>query len=332
MLPLVSVTICFLDNHLKYFKKLMNSLENQTVKTIEIIIVDKTKSTVVSEFNPIRGSFLNFYIIKDSVPSGFAYNYNNAIKKSRGNFVFVLNPDTFLAPNCIEEILTIFEKDDKIGCVSPKILRMNENLLSYNPPIIDSTGLYLTPFIRHFDRGADEIDFGQYNEISYIFGVTGAAQFFKKSCLEDIKILDQYFDEDFWSYREDADISWRLWNYGWKCAYTSTAIMYHARTAKPNSRKKINQLINMHSVKNRYLLLINNISIKNFLIYLPFILYRDLLIIVKVFLFERTSIEAFLYIKKNLRYLLKKRKIIHSKITKDMSSYWFLHKSIKLKC
>jgi len=330
MQPLISIAICFMQNHLKYFNKLIKSIEYQNYSPLEVIIIDKSNSNIITEYVYNTNILLNIIVIKDNIPSGFSVNYNNAIKKSKGDYIFVLNPDTLLNSNCIIELLNTFQIDKRVGCVSPKILRMDENQKPIVPSIIDSTGLYLTPFLRHFDRGSEEIDIGQYNEFCYVFGVTGAAQCFSKECLENIKIQDKYFDEDFWSYREDADICWRLGNYGWKCVYNPNSILYHARTAKPNNRKNISPLINMHSVKNRYLLIINNISFTNYMLFLPFILFRDILVVMSVLFFERTSIDGLVYIIKNIKRLFRKRKIIKSKINRDISNYWFLHKAKKM--
>jgi len=324
----VSITITFMDYLLKYFHGLAKSVENQTYQNIEIIIIDKTSKMTINDYVS-NSRYKNIYkIIKYNKSAGFAESYNKAIHESSGEYIFVLNPDTKLKPDCLERLVEAINLDNSIGMVSPKILRMDKNQNIYEPKIIDSTGIYLKRIMRHFDRGAGEIDKGQYNQRCYIFGATGAGALFRKSCLEDIKFNNQYFDEHFWFSREDADISWRLQNYGWKCFYTPYAVMYHVRTLKPGKRSSNPPLINMHSVKNRYLLMINNLSFKNYMINFPFIFTRDLIVVLGVILRERTSISAFQFLIKNLKRLIRKRKVIQLKVKKDVSNYWFKQKAV----
>jgi GT2 family glycosyltransferase len=269
-------------------------------------------------------------IFSDKKKAGFAENYNVGMRSSTGNYVFVLNPDTILDVNCVQGLIEAFTLDPSIGCVSPKLLRMNENNEIYRPTIIDSAGMCLTKYVRHYDRGAGNRDVGQYENGAFVFGATGAAMMFKKDCLEDIKIDDEYFDEDFEFGREDADISWRLNNYGWKCLYWPKSIVYHVRTAKPGGRSNILPYTNMHSVKNRYLLLLNNISLSNYFRTSIFILLRDLSVICYVLLKEWSSIPAFVYLIANFRRLLSKRKRIQRGKYVDTSRFWFRHEKVDI--
>ena len=89
--------------------------------------------------------------------------------------------------------------------------------------IIDSTGIYFTRNMRHLDRGAEEIDRGQYDRVQYVFGATGAAALFRRGFIEDVSVEGEFFDEDFFAFREDADLAWRAQLMGWKCLYVPSA-------------------------------------------------------------------------------------------------------------
>ena len=95
--------------------------------------------------------------------------------------------------------------------------------------IIDSTGIYFTPNMRHLDRGAEEVDRGQYDRPQYVFGATGAAAFFRRSFIDDVSVEGEFFDEEFFAFREDADLAWRAQVMGWKCLYVPTAVAWHVR-------------------------------------------------------------------------------------------------------
>ena len=93
--------------------------------------------------------------------------------------------------------------------VSGKLLQMGNDMVPIKPSVIDSTGLWFTPELRHFDRGSRENDHGQYDRLEYVFGPSGAAPLYSRAMLEDIAFQGEYSDEDFVIYREDADLAWR---------------------------------------------------------------------------------------------------------------------------
>jgi len=325
--PLVSIVIVVMDYQLRYFEKLAQSIYDQTYPNIELVLVDKTETTSTRHLtrpaidnNPCK-------IIPFREPAGFARNYNCGIRHSTGDFVFVLNLDTILNTRCIEKLVSAISLDSSVGCVSPKILRMDENQELYKPAVLDSAGMYLLRMMRHLDRGGGEVDCGQYDRLEYVFGVTGAGAFFRRSCLDEVAISGQFYDEDFWSYREDADLSWRMQNYGWKCLYTPEAVMHHARTLKPGKRSGNSRLANMHSVKNRYLLMINNMSLGTYFRNAPQIWFRDMIVLTGCFLVEQYSLKGLWYVVRNLRRLFQKRRKIRCRASEDVSGHWFGRRS-----
>ncbi len=78
--------------------------------------------------------------------------------------------------------------------------------------------------------------------------------------IEDISIHGEFFDPDFFVYREDADVAWRAQLMGWRCVYTPLARGYHVRNVLPGNRRALPPEINMHSVKNRFLMRIKNMT------------------------------------------------------------------------
>src|ERR1051326_1717403 len=113
---------------------------------------------------------------------------------------------------------------------------------------------------RHLDRGADQADTGQFETAEEIFGPSGAAAMYRREALDDCAIGCQYFDEDFFAYREDADLAWRCRLLGWTSIYVPSAVALHRRRVTPERRSLLPREINYHSVKNRFLLRINNIT------------------------------------------------------------------------
>ena len=74
--------------------------------------------------------------------------------------------------------------------------------------------------LRHLDRGSQEVDNGHYLNFEYVFGATAAAALYRRQMIDDISIDNEFFDPDFFVYREDADVAWRAQLMGWRCIYT----------------------------------------------------------------------------------------------------------------
>jgi GT2 family glycosyltransferase len=207
-------------------------------------------------------------------------------------------------------MLEAAELDPRAGAICGKLLSIGPGFAPLAEPLIDSTGIYVTPAMRHFDRGWHERDEGRYQETEYVFGATGAAALYRRAMIEDISLNGDFFDPDFFSYREDADVAWRAQLLGWRCIYTPAAVAYHVRTVSPQNRRSIPAAINMHSVKNRFLLRIKNLTPGLWRRHwLPMTL-RDMIVIGGCFVTEPKSLRAFWQLARCLRRSLKQRRLI----------------------
>ena len=83
---------------------------------------------------------------------------------------------------------------------------------------------------------------------------------FRRSFVEAVSVDGEFFDEEFFSYREDADLAWRGQLMGWKCLYNPSAVAWHVRRVTPERREELPLVINWHSVKNRFLMRGKNAS------------------------------------------------------------------------
>ena len=147
-----------------------------------------------------------------------------------------------------------------MGAVCGKLLAILASFDLPDKPLVDSTGIYFTPMLRHLDRGSQEVDNGHYLQHEYVFGATAAAALYRRAMIEDVSIGDEFFDPDFFVYREDADVAWRAQLLGWRCIYTPHARGYHVRNVLPGNRRALPPAINMHSVKNRFLMRMKNMT------------------------------------------------------------------------
>ena len=85
---------------------------------------------------------------------GFAAGQNQAMGESNADWCLALNPDVRLTPNFVSMLVAGGEADDSTGSVCGKLLGMSADLTIPAEPVIDSTGIFFTPNLRHLDRGS----------------------------------------------------------------------------------------------------------------------------------------------------------------------------------
>ncbi len=244
---------------------------------------------------------------------GFAGAMNIGIDAGSGRYVLALNPDCRLEPDFASQLVSRLDARPDAGSASGRIFRAQGPALAPTSEL-DSAGIRFTAAGRHFDRGAGQEGAGRFLEPEEIAGTSGAAGFYRREALESAKISTGYFDSDFFLYREDADLAWRLSRLGWKCLYVPGAVAYHRRRNLPERRRGMSALVNYHSVKNRFLLRINNQSAGHFLATLVPTVARDAVVLGACLTVERTSLPAFGWLWRNRRRLWTKRREIREKV------------------
>ncbi len=290
----------------------LDSIGKQTLRDFRVRILDNASS----DDTLARIRRFPVETMASSWNTGFSKGHNTLVDGFESEYVLVLNPDTELRPQFLEQIVRSMDGRPDAGSASGKLVRMDETT-------IDSTGIVMLRSQRHLDRGAGEPDIGQFDTPEDIFGASGAAALYRRSALEDAAIDGQYFDEDFFAYREDADLAWRLRLYGWTCLYVPSAVALHRRRVTPERRGELPKLINYHSVKNRFLLRINNMSGSLYRRDFWPVLVRDAMVVGFVLIREWSSIPALTYVIRHFRRLWKKRGRIQSKVrTRDIEA-WF---------
>ena len=319
---LVSVTIVTYNSG-RFIKRCLESVLDQTYPFKEIIVIDNCSTDGTTDILEPFEDRCRIIYNEDNI--GFAAAQNQAIAMSDSDWVLTLNPDVLLLPDFITALIHAGNLDPRIGTVCGKLLTMSAGFDFPEKPTVDSTGIYFTPTLRHLDRGSLEHDNGHYRQYEYVFGATAAAALYRREMIEDISLDGEFFDSDFFVYREDADVAWRSQLLGWKCLYAPYARGYHVRSALPGNRRALPPEINMHSVKNRFLLRIKNITSDLYRRNWLQITGRDLVVVACCLLRERTSLKAFWFIAANYKRVLVKRKLIQERIRVDgdyMAS-WF---------
>jgi GT2 family glycosyltransferase len=307
----------------RFIKRCLESVLEQKYPNLELIIVDNASTDgTVDLLEPFADRCRIYYNDKNI---GFAAAQNQAISLSSAEWVLTLNPDVLMLPNFIQNMVDAGNVDPKVGTVCGKLLSILATFDLPDEQLVDSTGIYFTPMLRHLDRGSQEVDQGHYINFEYVFGATAAAALYRRSMIEDISINGEFFDPDFFVYREDADVAWRGQLLGWRCLYTPLARGYHVRNVLPGNRRALPPEINMHSVKNRFLMRIKNMTPDLYRRNWMSITGRDIVVLGACLLHEHTSLKAFGYLASNWRRVWAKRQEImkRRKAKDDYISSWF---------
>lgn len=324
---LVSVVVVTCNSE-RDIEACLRSIGAQAYPEIELLVIDNA-STDESAKAAARNEVPHRLVVNES-NAGFAAAHNQGIRETKGEFYLALNPDVVLSPTFVEELVRGARLDPKIGSLSGKLLRPGP---SDRKPILDSAGMFITPGVRHLDRGSGREDTGQFERLEYLFGASGAAAFYRRAMLEDVAIGGEYFDEDFFAYREDADLAWRAQLRGWRCLYTPRAVATHARFVVPERRDTVPELINMHSVKNRFLLRLKNQSLLELAVLVPALL-RDLGVLLYVPFFERSSLPGLRFVWRHLRRIREKRRAVLSRrfVGPFEMLRWFRYRPVTTPC
>jgi GT2 family glycosyltransferase len=321
----------------KFLKACLGSILRQDYADREMVIVDNASADgtrgVLQEFErQFAGrAEARLRVIYNDTNRGFAAGQNQAIAQAHGDWLLSLNPDVILKPDFLSTLLgeakaiTAAPKEKRLGALCGKLLRWKPGASDERSNVIDSTGIYFLRNLRHLDRGSDEIDHGQYERREYVIGATGAAALYRRAMVEDISVAGEFFDEDFFAYREDADVAWRAQMMGWSCLYVPEAVAWHVRRVTPERFKQLPDEINRHSIKNRFLMRAKNISAGLYLRLLIPVTARDLLILGYCAIFKRGLLSGLSLLWSKRKAIGEKRRWIqsHRRIGDGELMQWF---------
>jgi GT2 family glycosyltransferase len=295
-------------NSAPYLHRCLAGIARQSHRDLELIHVDN--GSIDDSAARVRQHFPNCQQIINPENRGFAAAANQAVRIAGGEFVALCNPDAYLAASYLRRIVEGFDRaGEAFGAATGKLVRARGYDIEPTEAI-DSMGIRMTRSGRHFDIDADREPRTAGREV---FGVSGAAAVYRKSFINDVTINDEFFDEDFFTYREDADVAWRGRLLGWRALYVADAVAYHVRTVTPDRRRSLPVEINMHSVKNRFLLRLKNEGLYLAMRNAPFELTRDAVTLAAVLTIERKSLPALRWLWRNRSRILDKRRAIQKR-------------------
>ncbi len=194
----------------------LSSLERQTFKDFEVIVVDNGSQDGSVDLVKSKFPWVEKIIVNET-NLGFAAACNQGIKASVGTYIALLNNDTAAHPDWLLRLVSAAEEHKTCGMFASKTLFYDRR------DIIDSTGHLIYPDGLNRARGRLEIDRGQYDDKPDVFFPSGCAALYRKEMFDQIGLFDEYH----FAYGDDTDIGIRGRLAGWGCLFVPDAIVYH---------------------------------------------------------------------------------------------------------
>lgn len=294
--PFISIVIVNYNGK-KYLLDCIKSVYDSNYKNFKVILVDNASTD--NSFLEAKKNFPKIMLIQNKKNLG-ATGRNSGILASKGEFVVLLDNDTVVKPNWLDEFLKSYKKNG-YGMYQAKLMLMD------NPNRINSAGCMINIFGFSYAKGSGEIDKGQYdNKIEINFPATACA-FMPRNIFDKVGL----FDEEFFAYLDDTDFGWRALRLGIKSYFAPSVIVYHKWSSTTKWSVKKFYLLE----KNRQICIRTLYSRKTFNKLLPLFKLVDfgisLLYMKKGMLKEKRKADE--YIKKNKNYISKR----YSKLQKQ---------------
>jgi GT2 family glycosyltransferase len=218
--PLVSV-IVVAWNSTAHLPHCLQALSNQTMEDFEVILIDNGSTDgAVDSLEPDNFNF-NLIIEKFSINRGFAAANNAGVQLARGKWIALLNADAFPEADWLEQLICAADNNPAFNFFSSRQIQAN------NPDFLDGAG-----DVYHISGLAWR---EYYNQPEKIYGLQ-SKEVFSACAAAALYMREEFlkadgFDEDYFSYFEDVDLSFRLRLLGGRCLYVPEALVHHVGSA-----------------------------------------------------------------------------------------------------
>ena len=214
--PLVSIIILNY-NAGELLLNCVDSLKKSTYTNLEILIVDNISSD--NSQKKCKEKFPDIKLIQNNENLGYCGGNNVGINEAKGKFIVILNPDTIIEPNCIDELISAYNKFGN-ALYQPKILSLNEK------DIIQSTGNMLHVFGFGFARDKGNKVTNKEESIEKIGYASGTCLFTSREVFDKIGLLDEFL----FLYHDDLDLGWRAAQIGINSYYVPKSNIFHVES------------------------------------------------------------------------------------------------------
>ncbi len=217
---MLSATVIIANwNGARHLRVCLDSLRRQTHPDFETIVVDNgsTDDSLVM----LQREYPEVRVLALDDNYGFVIASNRGAQLSSAEVLVMLNNDTEAEPQWLAALCQALEEHPEAGSVASKMLLFDRREVLHN------TGDLLGPGFMPQNRGVWEVDRGQYDAQTEVFGACGGAAAYRRALWEQLG----GFDERLFMYLEDVDLAWRAQKAGWKCVFAPEARVYHHLSA-----------------------------------------------------------------------------------------------------
>ncbi|MEJ2696146.1 MAG: glycosyltransferase family 2 protein [Candidatus Sulfobium sp.] len=243
--PTISVVIVNLNGE-KYLRDCLDSLSSQTFRDFEVIVVDNGSRDGSLDLINKEFGWVNVISLREN--TGFARGNNVGIGASSGKYIATLNNDTIAESRWLEGLVQTAEADARTGMVASKILLGREG------SELDSAGMLVYPDGMTRQRGRGQTDRGQFDKTEEVLFPSACAALYRREMLEETG----FFDEDFFSYCEDADLGLRGRLAGWRAVMAPGAVVRHLYS---QTGGKYSDFKAYHVERNRFWVLLKDLPL-----------------------------------------------------------------------
>ena len=196
----------------------LRSLVENNYPNLRVIVLDNASTD--GSVEAIRAGFPQVEIIQLTENLGYAGNNNVGIQAAldrHADWVFILNEDTILSPECVSVLVACGETNPKVGALGPLVYHADE------PDVIQSAGGYLDAHWRPLHTGINETDRGQYAEVREVEWISGCGLLVRREALQQAGLIDPRF----FYYNEETELCQRIKRMGWSLWMVPSAKLWH---------------------------------------------------------------------------------------------------------
>jgi len=240
----------------RFLPTCLSSLREQSFKDFDVVMVDDNSTdgsvALARRFPEVR-------VLPLDENKGFSAAVNAGIRVSGAEYVALLNNDTEVDPKWLHALVRDADAHPEAGLFASKMIDF------YDRRVLDGAGDALRRSGLPLRLGHGELDRGQYDETTFVFGACAGAALYRRDMLDDVGL----FDEDFFANCEDGDLSFRAQLAGYRCLYSPESIIYHMGSATFGKRSPTSVRL---GTRNSLCLLVKNLPTPLVPGLLPFVL------------------------------------------------------------
>lgn len=237
----LTISIVNTNNKVLLEECLSSVFENTSTISVEVYVIDNASNDGSAEM--VRTGFPQVSLIENESRKGYAQNHNQALRKSKGRFVCILNEDIVIYPNALDRMVEFMDRHPDVGAIGPQVLRGDGVTIQLECgrkfPTLWTEFCEKTTLSRAFPKsrifGDSRMGYWNHDDTREVDCLLGACMMVRREAIKEVGLLD----EQFFMYGEDVEWPHRIKRGGWKIIFFHNAQVLHygAQTNKRQPRR-----------------------------------------------------------------------------------------------